>query len=65
LLLIAAGLVADLVLVQSGKGLAATLEMTTAAVNSALQRARAMLGEAGLREDQELLTDDAVLEMPG
>ncbi|GAA3231249.1 sigma-70 family RNA polymerase sigma factor [Actinocorallia longicatena] len=29
-----------------------TLDMTTAAVNSALQRARARLGEAGLDEDQ-------------
>jgi RNA polymerase sigma-70 factor, ECF subfamily len=31
---------------------ATTLEMTTAAVNSALQRARARLSEAGLREEQ-------------
>jgi RNA polymerase sigma-70 factor, ECF subfamily len=31
---------------------AAALNMTTAAVNSALQRARARLGEAGLSEDQ-------------
>jgi RNA polymerase sigma-70 factor (ECF subfamily) len=31
---------------------AAALDMTTAAVNSALQRARARLGEAGLGEDQ-------------
>jgi RNA polymerase sigma-70 factor, ECF subfamily len=31
---------------------AAALDMTTAAVNSALQRARARLGEAGLAEDQ-------------
>jgi RNA polymerase sigma-70 factor, ECF subfamily len=72
---------------------AAALDTTTAAVNRALQRARARLGEARLSEDQinepadpghraqveryavafehadlaaleQLLTDDAVLEMP-
>jgi RNA polymerase sigma-70 factor (ECF subfamily) len=37
---------------------AAALGMTTAAVNSALQRARARLGEAGLSEDQIVETDD-------
>jgi RNA polymerase sigma-70 factor (ECF subfamily) len=37
---------------------AATLDMTTTAVNSALQRARARLGEAGLSEDQIVESDD-------
>jgi RNA polymerase sigma-70 factor (ECF subfamily) len=38
---------------------ATTLGMTTAAVNSALQRARARLGEAGLSEDQIVEPDDS------